>query len=76
MVSRHLLAIYGDKISIRNTIIHPPTEAKTMKGGEEIISFTGSVSFNVIDRTDKEFGRHKMTYEIHNQKISLQEEET
>ena len=73
LVSRHLLEKYGDKISIRSTIIHPPTQEKTMKGGEEIILFKGSVSFNVVDRKDKNFGRHKMTYVIKNQEITFQE---
>ena len=67
---------YGDKISIRSTIIHPPTQEKTIKGGEEIILFKGSVSFNVVDRKDKDFGRHKMTYVIQNHKITLQEGES
>jgi hypothetical protein len=67
---------YGDKISIRSTIVDPPTQERTMKGGEEIISFKGSVSFNVVDRKDKDFGRHEMTYVIHNNEITLQEDES
>ncbi len=75
LVSRQLLDKYGDKISIRSTIIHPPIQEKTMKGGEEIISFKGSVSFNVVDRKDKDYGRHKMTYVIQNQEITFEEAE-
>jgi hypothetical protein len=73
LVSRQLLKKYGDKISIRSTIIHPPTQEKTMKGGEEIIWFKGSVNFNVVDRKDKDFGRQKMTYVIQNHEVTLQE---
>ena len=73
LVSRRLLEKYGDKISIRSTIVYPPTREKTMKGGEEIISFKGTVSFNVVDRQDKDFGRHQMTYMIQNQEITFEE---
>lgn len=76
LVSRRLLEKYGDKISVRSTIIHPPTQEKTIKGGEEIISYKGSVSFNVVDRKDKDFGRHKMTYVIQNHEITFQEGES
>ena len=76
LVSRHLLEKYGDKISIRSAIIKPPTQEKTMKGGEEIIFFKGSVSFNVVDRKHKDFGWHKRTYKIHNDEITLKEEES
>lgn len=76
LVSRQLLAKYGDKISIRSAIIHPPTQEKTLKGGEEIVTFKGSVSFNVVDRMDKEFGRRKMTYVIRNHEIIFQEGES
>ncbi len=64
MVSRRLLEIYDDKISIRSTIIRPPTQEINVNGGEEIISFRGSVSFNVVDRKDKDFGRQEMNYVI------------
>jgi hypothetical protein len=76
LVSRQLLDKYGDKISIRSAIIRPPYQEKTMKGGEEIISFKGSVSFNIVDRRDKDFGRHKMTYVIQNYEITFQEGES
>ena len=75
-VSRHLLDKYGDKISIRSAIIKPPTREKTMKGGEEIIFFIGSVRFNVVDRKHRDFGWHKMTYKIYNDEITLKEDES
>lgn len=73
---RHLLKKYGDKISIRSTIVDPPTQEKTLKGGEEIISFKGLVSFNLVDPREKDFGWHEMTYVIHNDEITLQEGES
>lgn len=76
LVSRQLLEKYGDKISIRSAIIHPPTQEKTGKGGEEVTTFKGSVSFNVVDRKDKDFGRHKLVYVIQNQEITFQEGES
>ena len=57
--------------------MHPPTQEKNLKGGEEVILFKGSVSFNVVDRKDKDFGRQKMTYLINqDHKITLQEVES
>jgi hypothetical protein len=57
--------------------VHPPTQEKNLKGGEEVILFKGSVSFNVVDRKDKDFGRQKMTYLINqDHKITLQEVES
>ncbi len=41
-----------------------------------MVLFTGSVIFNVVDRKDKDFGRHKMTYVIQNQKITFQEDKS
>ncbi len=76
MVSRHLLEKYGDKISIRSAVIKPPTQQITREGGEERISYKGSVSFNVIDRQDKDFGRHKMIYVIQDRSIHLEEDES
>ena len=76
LVSHHLLKKYGDKISIRSAIIKAPTQEKTMKGGGDIISFSGSVSFNVVDRKHKDFGWHKMTYTIYNDEITLKEDES
>ena len=73
---RHLLEKYGDKISIRSAIIKAPTKEKTMKGGEVTVSFKGSLSFNVVDRNHKDFGWHKMTYEINNDEITLKEGES
>ncbi len=75
LVSRYLVEKYGDKISIRSAIIHPPIQEKTMRGGAEVITFKGSVSFNVVDRKAKDFGKHKQTYLIQNQEVTFQEEE-
>jgi hypothetical protein len=74
LVSRQLIATYGDRISIRSAIVDPPVQEKTMKGGKEILSFKGSVVFNVLDQDDKDFGRHEMTYVIQNRKVTLEED--
>ena len=76
MVSRHLMEKYGDKISIRSAIIKPPTQEKSIKGDKIIKLFKGAVSFNVVDRKDKDFGRHDMTYVIQNDAITLKEGES
>ncbi len=75
LVSRHLVENYGDKISIRSAIVRPPTQEKTMKGDEEVATFKGSVSFNVVDRKVKDFGKHELTYLIRDQEVTFQEEE-
>ncbi len=75
LVSRHLVEKYDDKISIRSAIIHPPIQEKTIKEGAEVITFKGSVRFNVVDRKAKDFGRHKLTYLIQNEEVTFQEEE-
>jgi hypothetical protein len=76
LVSRHLIATYGDRISIRSAIVEPPVQENTMKGGKEILSFKGLVVFNVLDQDDKDFGRHEMTYVIQNRKVTLQEDQS
>lgn len=76
LVSRHLLEKYGDKISIRSAIIHPPTQEKNMKGGAEVIAFKGSVSFNVVNQKVNGFGRQKIIYLIQNQEITFQEDKS
>jgi hypothetical protein len=76
MVSRYLMEKYGDKISIRSAIIKPPTHEKIIKEGKIVKLFKGAVSFNVVDRNDKDFGRHDMTYVMQNDEITLQEGES
>jgi hypothetical protein len=75
LVSRHLQEKYGEKISIRSAIVYPPIQEKKMINGREIYSFTGKVRFNVVDRRDKDFGMHQLTYLIqNNQLVSIKEE--
>ena len=76
LVSRQLIATYGDRIIFRSHIVDPPVQEKTMKGGKEILSFKGLVVFNVLDQDDQDFGRHEMTYVIQNQKVTLEEDES
>jgi hypothetical protein len=75
VVSRHLQEKYGDKISIRSAIVYPPTAAKKVVRGREIVSFTGKVRFNVVDRRDKDFGMHQLTYVIQNNQLVFMQEE-
>lgn len=76
LVTRYLQQKYGQRISIRSTIIQPPQKGGVqIVDGKERVAYTGTVQFNVLARSDKEFGFHKMTYVIQDNQISSMEED-
>jgi hypothetical protein len=76
IVTRYLQDKYGNKISIRSAIIHPPTQGGVhVADGKEVVSFVGKVRFNVLDRRDKDFGLHRMKYVIQDNEIISMEED-
>jgi hypothetical protein len=74
LVTKLLLKEYGERISIRNTIISPPVEENITIEGREITQFKGKIKLFVVDRRDKDFGMHILNYVIRDQEISLREE--
>jgi hypothetical protein len=75
LVNHYLEEKYGKKISIRSTIIHPPTKGGVQViHGKEVVFYFGKVRFNVMDRKAQDFGFHRMKYVIRdNQIISMEE---
>lgn len=74
LVTRRLIEQYGDRISIRSTIVFPPVEEIEVIEGEKVVSFKGKVRFHVVDRKDKDFGFHQVVYVIGNGKVFLKNE--
>jgi hypothetical protein len=76
LVIRYLQQKYGHRISIRSAVIHPPKKGGIeIINGKETVSYTGTVRFNILIRSDKEFGFHKMTYVIQKNQITSMEED-
>ena len=76
IVTRYLEEKFGNRISIRSTIIHPPKKGGMhVVDGREVASFKGKVRFNVLNRRDKDFGLHRMKYVIQNNQIISMEED-
>jgi hypothetical protein len=76
LVIRYLQQKYGHSISIRSAVIHPPIKGGIeIINGREIVSYTGTVRFNILIRSDKNFGFHKMTYAIQDNQITSLEED-
>jgi hypothetical protein len=75
LVNDYLEKKFGETVSIRSTIIHPPTKGGVQENnGKEVVFYTGKVQFNVLDRSSKDFGFHRMSYVIRdNQIISMEE---
>lgn len=71
LITNYLRKKYGDRFSLRSTIIFPPVSQKESVGGREVISFRGKVRFNVIDRRTEDFGLHQMIYVIKDNQATL-----